>query len=227
LTPERFKKLIQTLEPRQPDLTLLTDQMHKPRNIAALVRTADAFGLMRMHMVWGDAYQRPYRGTAMGSQQWVDICNHDNMPDAILDLKASGHQVLAAHLSDQAVEYRQVDYTVPTVLLLGNEKSGVSAWAAEQADQHIVIPMMGMVESFNVSVAAAIILSEAQRQRVEKGMYASSRLCEREYWTTFFKWAHPKVATFCLEQNVEFPPVSRESGEIIDPSGWYAHIRSL
>ncbi|PID43176.1 MAG: tRNA (guanosine(18)-2'-O)-methyltransferase TrmH [Gammaproteobacteria bacterium] len=227
MTPERFSKLISVLNRRQPDLTLLTDQMHKPRNIAALVRTADAFGLMRVHMVWAkNGAQRPYRGTAMGSQQWVELCQHSCMNSAIQDLKAGGHQILAAHLSDQAVDYREIDYTRPTVLLLGNEKSGVSESAARLADRHIIIPMMGMVESFNVSVAAAVILAEARHQRAGQGMYATSRLEEDEYWETFFRWAHPKVAGFCQQRGIAFPPVDRETGEIIDASGWYASIRS-
>ncbi|PIE42856.1 MAG: tRNA (guanosine(18)-2'-O)-methyltransferase TrmH [Gammaproteobacteria bacterium] len=225
MTPERFHKFISTLNRRQPDLSLLTDQMHKPRNIAALVRTADAFGLMRVHMVRSKGQQQPYRGTAMGSQQWLEVRQHLSMTGAIQELQASGCQVFAAHWSDQAVQYREVDYTGPCVVLLGNEKSGVSEAAADLADKHIIIPMVGMVESFNVSVAAAIILSEAQRQRADLGMYASCRLEQTEYWETFFKWAHPKVAAFCQKNGLAFPPVDHETGEIVDASGWYAGIR--
>ncbi len=225
MTPERFDKLIRTLNQRQPDLALLTDQMHKPRNIAALVRSADAFGLMNVHMVWDDQYQRPYRGTALGSQQWVDVHHHATMEVALAQLKAQGHAVYAAHMSEKAVDFRSVDYAVPAVILLGNEKQGVSAAAAQAADAHIVIPMMGMVESFNVSAAAAIILAEAQRQRAAKGMYDSRRLPEDVFRQVFFRWAHPQVARFCDEKAIAYPPLCETTGEIIDAPGWYARVR--
>ena len=90
--------------------------------------------------------------------------------------KMQNMQILAAHLSLEAVNYRDVDYTQPTCILMGNEKHGVSDEAASIADKHIIIPMLGMVQSLNVSVATAVILFEAQRQRRNAGLYASPQL---------------------------------------------------
>ena len=227
MTPERYRKLRETLDRRQPDLTVLAEQIHKPRNIAALVRTGDAVGMHELHMVWPWDKHRPYSGTAMGSDRWVNIVRHESMLDGIRSLQTRGQKVYAAHLSDQAVDFRDVDYTVPCAILMGNEKKGVSDEAAEAVDGHIIVPMMGMVESFNVSVAAAIILSEAQRQRAQAGLYDQPRLGEEEYWQTFFRWAHPSVAKFCHDKQLDYPPVSHEDGEIIDPSAWYANVRAV
>ena len=225
MTPERYQKLRHTLDLRQPDLTLLTEQIHKPRNIAALVRTSDAVGIHHLNMVWPFEKHRPYSGTAMGSDRWVDIVRHDSMTKAIEHLHMQEYTIYAAHLSDEATDYREVDYTHPCAILLGNEKQGVSDFAAEHSDKHIVIPMMGMVESFNVSVAAAIILAEAQRQRQLAGCYDQVRLDETTYQETFFRWAHPQVAKYCDQKDISYPPTREHDGEIIDPSAWYASVK--
>ena len=225
MTPERYEKLRLVLDRRQPDLTLLTEQIHKPRNIAALVRTSDAVGIHELNMVWPYEKHRPYSGTAMGSDRWVNIIRHESMTHAISGLHAQGYAVYAAHLSAEAVDYRSVDYTRPCAILLGNEKEGVTAEAADLVDEHIIIPMMGMVESYNVSVAAAIILAEAQRQREKSGCYDSVRLGTREYRDTFFRWAHPQVAKYCHENNLPYPDTNDEDGEIIRPSQWYSSVR--
>ena len=132
MTPERYQKLRRILDLRQPDLTLLTDQIHKPRNIAALVRTSDAVGLHELNMVWHKENHRPYSGTAMGSDRWVDVVRHESMSDAIDKLHEQDYQVYAAHLSSEAVDYRSVDYTQPCAILMGNEKKGVSELAANK-----------------------------------------------------------------------------------------------
>jgi tRNA (guanosine-2'-O-)-methyltransferase len=225
MTPERYSKLKRTLDLRQPDLTLLTEQIHKPRNIAALVRTSDAVGIHELNMVWPWGKHRPYSGTAMGSDRWVDIVRHESMSEAIDQLQAKKYKVYAAHLSDSAVDYREVDYTAPCAILMGNEKQGVTEASAEKVDQHIVIPMMGMVESFNVSVAAAIILAEAQRQRALVGAYDKPRLDSDTYQKTFFRWAHPQVAKYCHQHDLPYPEVNEDDGEIINPSDWYASVR--
>ena len=225
MTPERYQKLRRTLDLRQPDLTLLTDQIHKPRNIAALVRTSDAVGIHELNMVWLKDQHRPYSGTAMGSDRWVNIVRHESMNDAIDTLQSKGCQGYAAHLSNEAVDYRSVDYTKPCAILMGNEKKGVGEVAANKADEHIVIPMMGMVESFNVSVAAAIILAEAQHQRQKAGCYNQVRLNKEEYQSSFFRWAHPEIAKYCQDKNIPYPEVRESDGEIINPSDWYKSIR--
>lgn len=227
MTPERYRKFRATLDRRQPDLTLLTEQVHKSRNLAALTRTCDAVGIHQIHIVWPFERHRTYSGTAMGSDRWVEAVKHLNMTDAVRSLQQQGMQIHAAHLSATAMDYRTVDYTRPCAILMGNEKDGVTAEAAELADTHIVVPMLGMVESYNVSVAAGIILAEAQGQRQRAGLYAQQRLSDDEYWRTFFRWAHPDVARFCDERALPYPALNRDDGEIINPSQWYASVRTL
>ncbi|QFU75013.1 tRNA (guanosine(18)-2'-O)-methyltransferase TrmH [Halioglobus maricola] len=224
MTPERIARLRGVLDRRQPDLTVVTDFVHKQRNLSAIVRNCDAVGVAQMHAVVGDEDYTAFRGTAMGSHTWVDVIRHSCAGDALAGLRSEGFQTVAAHLDDSAEDYRSVDYTRPTALVLGAERRGLSAVAAAQVDQCVTIPMVGMVESFNVSVAAGIILAEAQRQRQEAGMYDRPRLDRDIYERTYFEWGHSSVAEFCRERGLAYPSLNEE-GEIDCPSDWYASVR--
>ncbi len=219
MTPKRFLRLRQVLDRRQPDLTVLTDQVHKPHNLAAILRTCDAVGIMTAHVVLEHTAYRSRPGTSLGSERWVAVEPQTRIEHAIQQLRDSGHQVLAAHFSAQAVDFRSLDYTRPTALLLGAEKHGVSQTASAKADAHIVVPMMGMVASFNVSVAAAIVLAEAQRQRQHAGMYDRVQLEPDRYDATLFRWAHPVMAAYCDRHGLVYPELSDE-GDILDLAAW-------
>lgn len=226
MTPERIAKLRHVLAHRQPDFTVVTDYVHKGRNLSAIVRTADAVGIGEVHCVVGDKDFQAFLGTAMGSHNWVEVQHYARLNDIIPQLKADGMQVLVAHLSDQAVDYHAVDYTQPTALLLGAEGQGISNEASELADIHVTIPMVGMVESFNVSVAAGIILSEARHQRQQAGLYDQQRIDEALFQRLFFEWGHPKVRDFCIANHLDYPALNEE-GEIDNPSIWYEKARKL
>jgi tRNA (guanosine-2'-O-)-methyltransferase len=224
MTPERIARLRAVLDKRQPDLTVITDYVHKGRNLSAIIRSADAVGVSDIHCVIGDKEYRSFRGTAVGSQSWVDVHRYTSLHTASNELHGRGFQIVAAHVSPQAQDFREIDYTRPTALLLGAEKAGLSEQGRKLADVHITIPMVGMVESFNVSVAAGIILAEAQRQRQVAGFYQQRRIDQASYDRLLFEWAHPKVRDFCRSNQLTYPPL-REDGEIDNPSAWYAQVK--
>ena len=219
MTTARFQRLRQVLEYRQPDLTIVTDNVHKGRNLSAIVRTADAAGIGTMYCSMPDKDYKAFRGTAMGSHSWVSVRRQADVSAALTPLKAQGYQVLAAHLASDSVDFREADYTRPTVILLGAEKQGVSARGCELADMHITIPLRGMVQSFNVSVAAGIILAEAERQRHLAGMYSQRRIDEQSFRQTLFEWAQPKLGEYCREHGLAYPPLDDE-GELADGLAW-------
>ncbi len=223
MTPERRDKFIATLNRRQPDLSLITDQVHKGRNIAALIRTADAVGIGEIHSVEPKEGYR-FRGTTQGSDRWVKNVLHADCESAICSVKAQGMKVYAAHFSDRAVDYRSLDYTKPCAFLMGSEKEGVSDEAAALADEHILIPMMGMVASLNVSTAAGIILIEAQNQRMQAGLYDAPRMPAAEFNDTLFAWGYGDLAKYCHDKGLEYPPVN-EAFELLNPSDWYEQVR--
>lgn len=212
MTPERFETIKKVLAQRQMDLTVLMDGVHKPHNFNAIVRTCDAVGIHRAHYVPVEGGYKPFSNTAKGSQKYVVAEKHESFKDAATVLKNSGMQLLAAHLSDQAVDYRTIDYTCPTVLVMGEEKKGISEQTADLVDHHVIIPMQGMVESLNVSVACAVILFEAQKQRLAAGMYLKRSMPDDLYYPTLFEWCWPKIARICQEQGKDYPPLD-EVGE--------------
>lgn len=224
MTPERFARLQRVLQRRQPDLTVITDEVHKLRNISAIMRTCDAVGIDTMHIVQPKAGFRVYRGTTQSSDKWVAVEPHDDVQSAISQAKSKGFQIVGANLSKKAIDYTQVDYTQGTALLLGTESQGVSETALSLLDHEVVIPMEGMVASFNVSVAAAIILNEAHRQRLLAGCYDRQKLPDALYKKRFFCWAYPKLADYCHQHNLDYPEVD-EQGELKDGPQWYAQVK--
>ena len=165
MTPDRYRRICDVLDARQANLTVVTDKVHKSHNLAAIIRSCDAFGIPEIHCVSPEGGFSNHAGTAMGSQKWVYPKIYNQIIEPVELLSKQGFQILAAHKSESAIDYRSVDYTKPTAILLGTEKFGVSEEAQNLVTQHIFIDMKGMVESFNVSVAVAIILAEAQKQR--------------------------------------------------------------
>jgi tRNA (guanosine-2'-O-)-methyltransferase len=223
MTAKRYQKIRALLSKRQPDLTLLLEEVHKPHNVSAVIRSADAVGVHRMHAVWED--NTPLlRGTAMGSQVWVDMQRHSSTKDAITHLKSLNMQVLVTHLDSNAIDFRDIDYTKPTAIVLGQEKSGATADAIAMSDHAIAIPMLGMVQSLNVSVAAALILYEAQRQRDNAGMYAHNRLSEEEAQLILFEGGFPVLHAQCVNRNLPFPYVN-EKGEIEASDEWWQALQ--
>lgn len=215
MTPERYQKLQRVLKRRQLDLTVITEDVHKTHNFSAILRTCDAVGIFAIHSV-NSASSMPGINSqvAKGSEKWVYRHTHDNIEIAIAKLHQQGFKVYAAHLSDRALDYRTVDYTQPTAILLGAEKLGVSQKAAELVDGHIIIPMLGMVQSLNVSVAAGVILFEAQQQRLSAGLYDRINLESTVYQKIIFEWSYPEIAASYRQHNKPYPQLGA-NGEII------------
>lgn len=212
---------------RQPDLTVCMEQVHKPHNVSAIIRTADAVGVHEVHAVWPGNRMRTMASSAAGSNSWVEVKTHRTIAEAVTHLKARGMQVLATHLSDRAVDFRDIDYTRPTCILLGQEKTGITREALDLADRDIIIPMTGMVQSLNVSVASALILYEAQRQRLNAGMYHrdNSMLPVDEQQRLLFEGGYPVLARVAKRKGLPYPHVD-ENGEIVADATWWATMQS-
>ncbi len=226
MTPERFQRIQSVLAQRQTDLTVCMEELHKPNNISAVIRTADAVGVHQVHAVWSQDV-RALNHTSAGAREWVELHTHPTMVDAVQAMKRQGMQVLATNLSDTAVDFRDIDYTKPTAILLGGEKNGISQEALALADQDIIIPMVGMVQSLNVSVASALVLYEAQRQRQQAGMYArtTTLLDPETVHRLLFERGHPVLAKVAKRKNLPYPPLDDE-GQIVASEDWWAAIQS-
>jgi tRNA (guanosine-2'-O-)-methyltransferase len=154
------------------------------------------------------------------------VKTHQTIESAVAKMKAKGMQVLATHLSDKAVDFRTIDYTRPTCILLGQEKTGISPEALALADSDIVIPMVGMVQSLNVSVASALILYEAQRQRQNAGMYQReiSPLTHKEQQRLLFEGGYPVLSNVAKRKKLPRPLID-EAGQIVADDEWWSAMQ--
>jgi len=215
MTSERLARLKAVLERRQPDLTVLLENVHKPHNFSAILRTCDAVGVLEAHAVTPTGSLKRHHAASGGSGKWVGVRAHRSLASALAALRREGLRILAAHLRPDARDFREEDYTRPTAVLLGQERLGVSAEAEAACDGFVRIPMLGFVGSLNVSVAAALILFEAQRQRGAAGLYDRPRLDPETARRQLFEWAYPELAAYCRDHGLAFPRLD-EAGEMLD-----------
>jgi tRNA (guanosine-2'-O-)-methyltransferase len=212
---DRRRQIVDTvLAQRQPDLTVLAERLHKPRNFSAIVRTCDAVGINEVHAVPGDDGLSIHWKTSQGAEKWVRVRRHASLPAACAHLRERGFQLVAAHPDEKAADYRDIDYTVPTALLVGTELFGVSEAGLAQSDLQITIPMKGMTRSLNVSVACAIVLYEALRQRDAAGMYGVDRLPAELRDELRFEWLQPRLTRYCQERGLAYPELDHEGNVI-------------
>jgi tRNA (guanosine-2'-O-)-methyltransferase len=223
MSPERYARIRDFLSLRQPSLTLCLEQLHKPHNVSAIVRSCDAVGVYEVHAVW-DKKPDIRKSTAMGSENWVYTQEHLCIEDAVSHLKTQKMQVLVTNLSENAVDFRDIDYTLPTAIILGQEKHGATQEAIAAADQYLIIPMVGMVQSLNVSVAAALILYEAQRQRQLAGMYNIQQLTEKACQKMLFEGGFPKLREVCDRKGLPYPHIDT-NGHIDADKIWWKKIQ--
>ena len=219
LLPRRFERLKLVLDHRMADLTVLLEHVEKPHNLSAILRTCDAVGVLEAHVVSLPGRPRTFNNTAKGSQKWVPLHPHPSIEGCLQGLKDQGFRIYGTHLSIDAVDYRDCDFTGPSCFLMGAEKWGMSDEALTLVDQPLLIPMTGMVQSLNVSVAAATLLFEALRQRERAGKVPSAGEGipggADAYQLILFEWAYPQVADWCRREGRPYPALTEE-GEIAE-----------
>lgn len=185
----RTVRMENTLANRQPGLVLVLENVHDPHNLGAILRSCDAVGVMRVMMVYYiESLPEIAKTSASGALKWLNFENFRSIQSCYESLKKDGFQILATKIEPTAKELYSYDLTVPTAIVLGNEHRGISKEAAEGADGLLYIPMKGMVESVNVSVASAICLFETMRQRKSKGMYDFPQLSEEILRSELRSW---------------------------------------
>ena len=177
ITDKRRDKIHRVLCARQPGLTVVLENVHDPHNVSAVFRSCDAVGVLRVELVYTtETFPRIGKKSSSSANKWVEQRRHHSIEDCYRTLKSEGYQICATHLDRGAVSLYDLDLVKPTALVLGNEHRGVSTEAAEQSDVNFVIPMKGMIQSLNVSVATAVSLYEALRQREVAGCYSSPQI---------------------------------------------------
>ncbi|MFA0753055.1 MAG: hypothetical protein IMHGJWDQ_000823 [Candidatus Fervidibacter sp.] len=178
---ERVQRMREIARKRQFGLRVVLEDLENPRNISAICRTCDAVGVQFLHVIHRGVQPIVLdKRSSAGSHQWLTVIQHPSIEDCIAELRSLGFRIYATHVDPTAKEFTQVDYTGRVAIVLGNEGHGVSEAARSLADERIVIPQVGFVNSLNVAAAAAIILYEAFKQRRAAGLYDQPELSERE-----------------------------------------------
>lgn len=190
ITPERAAKLQAVLEQRQSTLTVVFENVHDPHNVSAVIRSCDAVGVLETHGVYHGRETFPKLGakSSASARKWVDMQLHTDVAACLGALRDRGFRIYTTHMSSDAVSLYDLDLTKPTALVFGNEHAGVSGEARALADGNFIIPQVGVVQSLNISVACAVSLYEALRQRMLQGMYAQRQLDDASFMSTLHDW---------------------------------------
>jgi tRNA (guanosine-2'-O-)-methyltransferase len=193
LNEKRIQRIEKTLKRKQPTLQVFLDNVDSSQNISAIIRSCDGVGVLNFYYAKKDNIDvKIHKTITQGSHHWL---YRERVDDAskVFFLKAKqkeGFQVVVTHLSERSVSYRKVDYTQKTIVVMGNEAEGTSEEVLALADEVVLIPMQGMAQSLNVSVATALLLYEAERQLDEAGRYAEPQLSLARMEEIKFEWVH-------------------------------------
>ena len=163
VTPRRLQRIAAVVGSRLASVTVVLENVHDPHNASAVVRTAEGFGLDAVHLVEQPNRWEKNRAITKGADRWVEIVRHRELTKCIGSL--SGFRVCAADVGEGCVPLHAIPVDRPVALVFGSEHAGLSKRALGWAETRFTIPMQGFVESFNVSVSAAITLYDVTRRR--------------------------------------------------------------
>jgi tRNA (guanosine-2'-O-)-methyltransferase len=191
MTPERAERIKIVLDKRQNDLTVVLENVFDPHNISAVMRTCDAMGIQDIHVLNTRISKHKKWGARSSSSaaKWLTIHQHTDASVCFGGLRKTYSLILTTHLSSTAVSLYDIDFTGPVALVFGNEHDGVSPEIRELADGNFVIPQVGMIRSLNISVACAVSLYEAFRQKQAADHYNHIKLPEAQYQLLWKQWS--------------------------------------
>lgn len=194
LTPQREKKLKNTIRRKQPNLTLVFDNVTDPHNIYACLRTADSVGVMEVFIIHtGKVFEKKEKEgkrSASSAKKWMRINFFTDHETCFKAVKQRYDKIYGTYLGEAAVDLYEMDLTDSVALVFGNEQEGLSEEAKAFCDGQFLIPQVGMIESLNISVACAVTLYEAYRQRKLKGYYDDKPLMsEQDQSEMFERWS--------------------------------------
>jgi len=180
-TEHRTQKIEKVLAHKQPDLTVVIENIHDPHNVSAILRSCDAVGVIEVQLIYTkETFPDIGKKSSASARKWIKRRNHRSVDSCYEFLHSNGFLIYATRITDNAGSLYDMDFTKKVALVFGNENRGVSDEAADKADGVFQIPMFGMIQSLNVSVACAVTLFEAFRQRREHGHYDTPKLTNDE-----------------------------------------------
>ncbi len=188
-TERRLNKIVSAVKARQFSLHVVLENIHDPHNVSAILRSCDAVGVPKVALLYNyEPFPKLSRVVSASANKWIEKEKFKTTEECFGKLRSEGYKIYASALNEKAVDLHSIDFTQKISIVLGNEHRGASKEVLEQADEIFYIPMFGMVQSLNVSVASAVTLYEALRQRKAKGLYEDNGLSEEEINHVVEQW---------------------------------------
>lgn len=194
MTPQRYNRLTSVLNHRQPDLTVVLENVFDPHNVSAVMRTCDAVGIQDVyilnnriapHKKWG------YKSSSTAAE-WLTVHQFDDAESCFKEIRNKYKKIYTSYLGEKSSGLYEMNLTESIALVFGNETFGVSDEIRKYSDGDFIIPQVGIIKSLNISVACAVTLYEAFRQKNDKGHYDKSRLPDEEIQALKEKWNLPE-----------------------------------
>ncbi|MFN8847503.1 MAG: TrmH family RNA methyltransferase [Bdellovibrionales bacterium] len=167
LTTARQEKIDRVARHRNFSNALVLEGIYDRGNVSAVMRTAEALGFVNFHIIETQTRFKEANRVTQGADKWTEVEKWSTTRDCITTLKKRGHRIIVTSL-EASKPIHEVDFSTPTALVLGNEKEGISQEMKEIADERIILPMQGFVQSYNISVAGALSLYHIYQQRMQK-----------------------------------------------------------
>jgi tRNA (guanosine-2'-O-)-methyltransferase len=187
---ERTEKLLQVLHQRQPDLTVILENVNDPHNVSAVMRTCDAVGISELYVLNTTIARHKRFGprSSSSADKWVAIRQFEDLDECIQAVRQKYDFIYTTHLATDAITLYELDLTRKMALVFGNEHSGCSEMIISKADGNFIIPQAGIIQSLNISVACAVSIYEAYRQKKAAGHYDNCRLPEATQQELMKSW---------------------------------------
>lgn len=188
-TEKRLQKIAAAASARQFSLSIVLENIHDPHNVSAILRTCEAVGIPKVNLLYTkEKFPKLSRVSSASATKWIETEKFDSIDNCFDSVKKNGYKIYSSFLDPGAVSLYDLDLTEKIAIVLGNENRGVSEETKKRSDGIFYIPMKGMIQSLNVSVATGVILFEALRQRELKGMYNQPELSKVELEELIDKW---------------------------------------
>jgi tRNA (guanosine-2'-O-)-methyltransferase len=195
MTPQREERILRVLSGRQDAITVVLENVHDPHNVSAVMRTCDAVGIQEVYILNTKIPLRKKWGAKSSSSaaEWLTIHSHADAGECFTELRRRQYRILTTHLTGDALPLFELDLTQRVALVFGNEHEGVSEEIRALADGNFVIPQVGIIQSLNISVACAVTLYEAFRQKSAAGHYSRPGLSESQTNELLKKWTRGQL----------------------------------
>ncbi len=202
MTPERRSRLLSVLNKRQPDLTVVLENVFDPHNISAVMRTCDAVGIQEIYVLTNKIPKHAKWGAKSSSSavKWLTVHQYEDAQECFEAIRKKYSKIYTTHLSSDAVNVYDINFTESVALVFGNEHSGVSEEIRAMADGNFLIPQMGIIQSLNISVACAVSIYEALRQKTNAGHYKQQRLDDATFASLLDEWGFKEADLNDLEK---------------------------